>query len=132
MSFHYETARRDFIQIQTDIPIRYKFLSKTVDVEAETIFEGTTSSVSGHGILLIGKIPDVRWLPALLTNEIVIGLNLLLPAADQPIKALANISWMESFEPGSDRIPMGLKFAEVSKEHQDELLRFVIKTQITH
>jgi c-di-GMP-binding flagellar brake protein YcgR len=132
MSFHYETARRDFIQIQTDIPIRFKYLSKTITVDSDAIVQGTTTSVSGHGLLLVGKIPDTNWVRALLTNEIVIGLNILLPAADQPVKALATVSWLESFEAGTDRIAMGLKFTEISKEHQDELLRFVIKTQITH
>ncbi len=132
MSFHYETARRDFIQIQTDIPVRYKFLSRAVKVDPEAVFQGTTTSVSGHGLLLVGKVPTVSWIPAMLMKDIVIGLNLLLPASDAPIKALAEIAWIESFEKGSEKIAMGLKFAEIAKEHQDELLRFVIKTQISH
>jgi len=130
MSFHYETARRDFIKVQTDVPVRYKFLSRTVSVDGESIFEGFTSTVSGHGLLLVGKVPAVSWVPALLMQDIVLGLNLLLPAADAPIKALAQVAWIEAFEKGSDKIAMGLRFTEIAKESQDELLRFVIKTQI--
>jgi c-di-GMP-binding flagellar brake protein YcgR len=132
MSFHYETVRREFIRIQTDIPVRYKFLSKVVAVDDESIFQGSTTSVSGHGLLLVGKIPTVSWIPALLMQEIVVGLNVLLPAADAPLKALATVAWIEAFAKGSEKVAMGLKFTEISKEHQDELLRFVIKTQISH
>ena len=33
MSIEYVTEKREFVRIQTDIPIRYKFLSKSVEVE---------------------------------------------------------------------------------------------------
>ena len=131
MSVEYATEKREFVRIQTDIPIRYKFLSKTIEVDDGQIYEGATCNLSSGGLLLVGKIPSVSWIPALLMGEIIIGLNLLLPSLDQPIKALGEVSWIEAFQKGSDRCALGIKFKDISKPHQDEILKYIIKAQIS-
>jgi len=131
MSIDYATEKREFVRIHTDIPVRYKFLSRSVPLEAEGIFEGTTSNLSGSGLLLMGKIPGMSWIPGLLMGEILIGVNLLLPSLDAPIKALTRVGWVEAFEKGSDKCAMGVRFKEISKENQDEILKYIIKAQIT-
>ncbi|MBI4600824.1 MAG: PilZ domain-containing protein [Planctomycetes bacterium] len=131
MSTHYVIEKRDFVRVQTDIPVRYKFLSRSVPIESEGIFEGTTSNLSGSGLLLVGKIPGMSWIPGLLMGEILIGVNLLLPSVDVPIKALTRVAWIEAFEKGSEKCGMGLRFREISKENQDEILKYIIKAQIT-
>ena len=68
----------------------------------------------------------------LLMSEILVGVNVLLPSLDAPIKALTRVGWIESFVKGSDKCAMGLKFKEISKENQDEILKYIIKAQITH
>jgi c-di-GMP-binding flagellar brake protein YcgR len=131
MSTNYVIEKRDFVRVHTDIPVRYKFLSRSIPLESEGIFEGTTSNLSGSGILLVGKIPGMSWIPGLLMGEILIGVNLLLPSIDVPIKALTRVAWVEAFEKGSDKCAMGLRFKEISKENQDEILKYIIKAQIT-
>jgi c-di-GMP-binding flagellar brake protein YcgR len=132
MSFEYETEKREFVRIHTDIPVRYKFLSKAIPIESEGIFEGTTSNLSGSGLLLVGKVPGMSWIPGLLMGEILIGVNILLPSLDVPIKALTRIAWIEAFVKGSDKCAMGVRFKEIPKENQDEIMRYIIKAQITH
>jgi c-di-GMP-binding flagellar brake protein YcgR len=132
MSTDYAIEKRDFIRVHTDIPVRYKFLSRSIPIESEGIFEGTTSNLSGSGLLLVGKIPGMSWIPGLLMGEILIGINLLLPHLDVPIKALTRVAWVEAFEKGSDKCGMGLRFKEIPKEQQDEVLKYIIKAQITH
>jgi c-di-GMP-binding flagellar brake protein YcgR len=130
MSFEYETEKRGFVRIHTDIPVRYKFLSRSVPLESEGVFEGTTTNLSGSGLLLVGRIPGMSWIPGLLMEEILIGLNILLPLMDVPIKALTRVGWIEAFQKGSDKCAMGLRFKEISKENQDEILKYIIKAQI--
>jgi c-di-GMP-binding flagellar brake protein YcgR len=132
MSFEYDSEKREFVRIHTDIPVRYKFLSRSIPIESEGIFEGTTSNLSGSGLLLLGKIPGMSWIPGLLMSEILVGVNVLLPSLDAPIKALTRVGWIEAFQKGSDKCAMGLKFKEISKENQDEILKYIIKAQITH
>lgn len=130
MSLEYVTEKRDFVRIHTDIPIRYKFLSKTIDL-GEEVHEGATTNLSASGLLLVGRVPSVSWIPALLMEEIIIGLNLLLPSLEVPIKALSKVSWIESFPRGTDRCALGLSFNEISKPQQDEILKYIIKAQIS-
>jgi hypothetical protein len=130
MSFEYQSSKRDFVHVHTDIPIRYKFLSKTLEVEQQGVFEGTTANLSGSGLLLVGKLPSISWIPALLTEEIMIGVNLILPSFEMPVKALTRVAWVEAMQKGSDRIALGLKFKEITKESQDEILKYIIKAQI--
>ncbi len=131
MSFEYVTEKREFVRIQTDIPIRYKFLSKEIELNDEQIHEGSTSNLSSGGLLLIGKVPSVSWIPALLMEDIILGLNLLLPSIDTPIKALGKVSWVEAFQKGSDRCALGVKFKDIGKPQQDEILKYIIKAQIS-
>ena len=109
MSFEYQSEKREFVRIATSIPVRYKYLSHTVDLEDATVYEGSTSNLSGAGLLLIGRIPSMSWIPALLMDKIHIGINMLLPSLDMPVKALCRVSWIEALKKGSDKGAVGLK-----------------------
>lgn len=130
MSFEYESEKREFVRVHTDIPVRYKFLSRSIPIEAEGVFEGTTANLSGSGLLLTGKLPGVSWIPGLLMGDILLGVNILIPSLDMPVKALTRVGWVESFQRGSEKCAMGLRYQDISKENQDELLRYIIKAQI--
>ncbi len=129
MPERYESERREFVRIKVDIPVRYKFLSKAVEV-TEEIYEGTTGDLGGGGILLVGRIPNPAWYVGLLTQQIVVGVNLLLPATADAIKALCRVAWIESNEADGGRVAMGLKFKEISRDNLDEIFKFVIKSQL--
>ena len=130
MAFSYDTERREFVRIRVDIPVRYKFLSRTVDVPKEEIFEGTTRDISGSGLLLVGRIHKLEWIPMLLLEKIVIGVNIMLPSSAAPVKALTRTGWIEAIKEGDDRCAMGLKFKEITRESQDDILKYVIKSQL--
>ncbi len=51
MSFEYESERKEFVKTGTEIPVRYKFLSREVDLGETGVFEGTTSRISSAGFL---------------------------------------------------------------------------------
>lgn len=129
--FEFNSARREFVRMNTDIPVRYKFLSKEIDLGDERIHEGTTNCLSGGGCLLQGRVPSLNWIPALLMGKIQLGVNILLPSFDQPIKALCSTSWMEEIPEGSERCVIGMRFVTIDKEHQDQILKYLIKTQMT-
>src|SRR5210317_1834751 len=84
-SFGFNSNKKEFVRIHTDVPVRYKFLSKEIELEIDKIFEGTTNCLSGGGFLLHGKLPSLNWIPALLMGKIHLGVNLLLPSSDQPV-----------------------------------------------
>ncbi|MEM7167516.1 MAG: PilZ domain-containing protein [Planctomycetota bacterium] len=126
-----QPERRQFVRLATDIPVRYKFLSRVIDLGDEQIYEGRTTNLSAGGCLLVAKIPNMNWIPALLMGKILMGVNLLLPSVDEPIKALCMPTWMESFEEPSQPLTLGVTFNDLPKQHQDEITRYIIRSQMT-
>lgn len=128
MPERYESERREFVRIRVDVPVRYKFLSKVVDCGDE-VHEGTTGDLGGGGLLLLGKVPNPAWYVDLLTQRIVVGINVLLPSSQEPVKALCRCAWIEASE-SPNRVAMGLKFKEISRDSLDEIFKYVIKAQL--
>ena len=127
----FESEKREFIRVKVAVPVRYKFLSHEHEgPDLEKIWEGTTRNMSGGGILLRGRVPTLEWLPALLTGKMKVGVNLILPSSELPIKALTRVAWIEGLEEETLKAAMGLRFQEITKADQDAILTYVIKTQM--
>lgn len=127
----YEQERREFVRVKLEVPVRYKFLAKErIEPELDHVYEGTTWNISGGGLLLAGRIPVFTWLPDLLLSKILIGVNILLPGTDTPIKALARVAWIETIDEGTKRCGIGLKFREITTADRDQIFQFVIRSQM--
>ena len=127
----HDTGKRDFVKVSVGIPVRYKFLSKTIQVTNMDANEGITSNLSGMGLVVLTKVPPPDLLAPLLTHEVLLGVNIFLPSTESPIKALAAVSWIECVQESIEKCAIGLKFVDAKKEDQDRILRYVIKSQIT-
>lgn len=121
--------KREFVRVAVDLKARYKFLSPHCDKVDNRVFEGTTSNISAGGLLLKGQLPGNDWVVDLLLYRVVIGLNLLLPDSDVPLKALARVAWIESLTAQGD-CSMGLLFKEVERDTQDRIVQFIIRSQM--
>lgn len=131
MTLPNEQERREFVRVRVQIPVRYKFLSKTrTGVEMDDVYEGVTTNVGGGGLLLLGRIPVVDWIPELLMQKIVLGVNLLLPHDEAPIKALTRVAWVETFDESTKKCNLGLRFKEITQADKDRIFKFVIKVQM--
>jgi c-di-GMP-binding flagellar brake protein YcgR len=127
----YESERRAFTRIRVAVPVHYKYLCVDLeDPDLERIWEGTTSNLSSGGMLLRGIVPQLDWLPMLLSGRMQVGVNLLLPTFDLPVKALCRVAWVEGLEEDTGSVSMGVLFGEISKDQQEEIVRYIIKTQI--
>ncbi|MFC1587416.1 PilZ domain-containing protein [Planctomycetota bacterium] len=126
-----EGEHREFVRIRVEIPVRYKFVTKLEDnvTATERIFEGFTRNISAGGFLLVGRIPNTDYLAKLLTEQIVIGVNMNLPSYGV-IKALVRVAWVEAFKEDSKTIRMGCMFKEVNRDAADEIFKFVIRQQM--
>lgn len=127
----FESEKRDFIRIKVSVPVKYKLLMEGLDdASLDEVHDGTTSNLSGGGLLLRGRVPKLDWLPLLLTGKMKVGVNLLLPTSDLPVKALTRVSWIEGLEEGTQKANLGLRFMEITRDAQEEILRYIIKTQM--
>lgn len=106
--------RKEFALLREALPVRYKFLSKRVGGPLrDEVFEGTTDDINTIGMRLEGRIPEAAWMIDMLTRHIYLGINVMLPGHDEPIKALARVLWIESCEVENRAIGIGLKFRDI-------------------
>lgn len=127
---YYEPERREFVRVKSDLKVHYKYLSHDGGFDHDEVYEGVTQNVSAGGILLVGEIPDLDWIPAMLMERVFLGVNVHLPDAGEPVKALTRIAWIEAVDPESRKCAIGLKFKEMTKEHQDRVFKYIIHSQM--
>ena len=132
MSSGFDSERREFVRVKVALVVRYKFLSHDFaeNPNASQIHEGSTNNISGGGLLLRARIPDLQWIPSLLMQRIVIGVNLYLPNEEGPVKALTRVAWIESLEEGTQKCSLGLRFHEIGREDEDRILQYIIRCQM--
>ncbi len=131
MTANSEHERRKFIRLPLAVPVRYKFLSREMRAEdMESIHEGVSQNLGAGGLLLRGKLPNPDWLAMLLTRKMYVGVNLVLPSADRPVKALCTVIWASAVEGESGQIVMGLEFQEVTNQDRDLLTQYIIRAQM--
>lgn len=127
----FDSEKRDFTRVRTAVQVRYKFFDHELEhADLEKIWDGSTTNLSGGGMKLKATIPYLDWIPLLLTGRMKIGVNLLLPTYDLPVKALCRVMWMEEVESVTHKTNIGLSFREISRDAQDQIVKYIIKTQI--
>lgn len=131
MELHLERERREFVRVRAEVPVRYKFLSDLAKGPAmDAVYDGHTDNLSGTGLLLLGKVPVLDWIPEILMQKIVIGLNLHIPDASLPLKILGRVAWIETIEEKTQRCYMGVHFREITTQDKDLIYRFIIRMQM--
>jgi len=127
----FEADRREFTRVRVSVPVRYKFLYDEIEhPDLDRIWEGATSNLSGSGLLLRVRVPEMDWVTLLLTGKMKVGINLILPTYELPVKALCRVSWMESMNPATQTMFIGLSFREIGQQAKDEIVQYIVKTQM--
>jgi hypothetical protein len=131
MSTTFEFEKRQFIRLPIAVPVRYKFLSREMRGEdMEAVHEGISQNVGAGGLLLRGKVPESSWLSPLLTHKMFIGVNIMLPNAERPVKALCRVMWSSAIESENGAVAMGLSFQEITSKDQDTITQYIIRAQM--
>ena len=128
-SFDYE--KRQFIRLPIAVPVRYKFLSREMrGQDMDAVHEGLSQNVGAGGLLLRGKLPDPSWLSKLLTRKMYVGVNIMLPSADRPVKALCRAIWSSAVDEDKNVVVMGLEFQEITNKDRDMITQYIIRAQM--
>lgn len=131
MDFFREPERREFIRTKVVLPVKYKFLCHyRQDAELGNVYDGKTHNISSKGLLLEGRIPNFDWLPELLMHKMAVGMNIMIPNQANPVKALGRIVWIETIDQQTLSCKVGIQFREISKEHEDMIVKYVIHCQM--
>ncbi len=131
MTTEFEYEKRRFIRLPIAVPVRYKYLSREIrGKDMETVHEGLSQNIGAGGLLLRGKLPDTAWLSQLLTRKMFVGINLLLPNSERPVKALCRVTWSSAIEDEQGHVVMGLEFQEITNQDKDTITTYIIKAQM--
>ncbi len=125
-----EMERREFVRIRVALAIRYAFVSIDGTRLPPGVSEGVSTNLSAGGLLLQAKIHDLAWVLELLTQKISVAVSVALPTEIEPVKALSRACWIETVDAATRRCNLGLQFKEITREDQDRIFRFVIKSQL--
>ncbi|KAF0243247.1 MAG: hypothetical protein FD180_3512 [Planctomycetota bacterium] len=122
---------RTLVKLRTPIEVRFKFLSKTrQDVEQEQIYDGVAPAISAQGCVVSGRIPRLDWLPDLLTQKMMLGINLLLPNDPDPIKALGEVGWIEKIDEATGKCQVGVTFKDIQPADRNKIFAHQVKAQL--
>ncbi|MCE9583086.1 MAG: PilZ domain-containing protein [Planctomycetes bacterium] len=122
---------RALVKLRTPLEVRFKFLSKTrQEAEQEQVYEGTAPAISAQGCLLAGKIPKFDWLTDLLTQKMMLGINLLLPHDPDPIKVLGEVGWIERIDEATGRCQIGVTFKDIQAADRSKIFAHQVKAQL--
>ncbi len=129
MNDQFSKEKREFTRIDAEIPVQYSFMCDYRDEpELDKTYEGKTEDISGGGLLLKGKIPELSWVPELLTNKMKVAVKLQLQEEDKSdINALTRVAWIETIDEFTLESQMGLSFTEITNEDQDQIFNLVIQ-----
>ena len=134
MSYSHKPENREFVRISTELPVEFKFIGdKKVFPNSGGLISGTTPSLSGGGMMVVGPLPDRTWIPRLIMQKIIIGVKFHLPGDDQPVVALCRVVWIKDADTKSEdknAVRFGLKFKEISFRDRDRIFEYVIHNQM--
>ncbi len=122
-----ESDRRDYPRLKRTLPLRFKFLSSSIqDPALDRVSDGATHNISLGGMLLVGPIPKLDWLKDLLIGRISVGVNLLLPNHETPVKVLTRVAWIEAVDQDAISMRMGLRIIDIPSEQRKTLSDFLL------
>jgi len=123
-----ESEKRQFVRIPVDLRIDYRFIRQPTSPGSDAVLAGHSGNIGAGGLLLVGQIPENDLIADLLMRRVIVALDIHLPGAEQPIRALSRVAWLEAIDPDRNACAMGLTFKEITVEAQDELFRFIINS----
>ncbi len=119
--------RRRFTRVNVELVVHYTFVSSSGAPLSNSTFQGTSKDISGGGCLLQGSIPQLGWIPDLLTEEMKLDLKIDFPVDDFDLNTSAQVAWIDPQDKGEDQFQLGLEFEDLPDDKRKRIVDFVIR-----
>jgi c-di-GMP-binding flagellar brake protein YcgR len=123
---HAMNERRDFERVKEALDVTYRLLSVSEVQVPEQHLNGVTRDINARGILLSGTLPSLSLVVPLLTQKVLLSLEIALPRPQTRLKALAAVRWVEAVDAEKNECAMGLFFNEISAQDRRRLFEFLV------
>lgn len=77
--------------------------------------------------MLQGSIPQLGWIPDLLTEEMKLDLKIDFPVDDFDLNTSAQVAWIDPQDKGEDQFQLGLEFEDLPDDKRKRIVDFVIR-----
>ncbi len=124
----YFIERRRYYRIAKEVRVRYKFISQFAELNVTNSYEAVTKNISTTGVLLKAEIPSAEMVSDMVLKKILVFLEIFLPQEKLPVKATAQVRWVESIDASKNLYNFGLKFCDITQEDKNTLTKFILNS----
>lgn len=122
----YFFERRKHYRITKKVKVKYKFISQFPQLEVPESYEAVTKNISTTGLLLKAEIPKPEIVSDMMLKKIMVFLEIFLPGEKRPLKATAEMRWIENIDASKNAYSIGLKFVDMTQEDKNLLTKFIL------
>ena len=118
------SEKRRYVRISPREPmhVKYRFVEDSKEPDT-SLGDALSSSVSGGGLFLELPYLEPGAVEELLKGRKKLALKIELPNLDKPIKALAQVIWMEGKKEGYG---VGVSFIRIDENDRNEIINYII------
>ncbi|MDA0838511.1 MAG: PilZ domain-containing protein [Planctomycetota bacterium] len=121
-----EHERRDFERVRGALTVHYRLESVSELGVADESLQGVTEDINPRGILLRGSLPSLDLVVPLLTQKVLLTIEIAIPRPRTVVKALAAVRWVEEVEEEGNQCAMGLYFNEIGANDRQKIFEFLV------
>ena len=118
--------RRDFERVRGALTVHYKLESVSELGVADEPLQGVTEDINPRGILLRGSLPSLDLVVPLLTQKVLLAIEIEIPKPQTVVRALAAVRWVEEVEEEGNQCALGLHFNEIGADDRQKLFEFLV------
>lgn len=124
----YFIERRRHYRLIKEIKVRYKFISQLYNLDNTSSYDAVTKNMSTSGLLLKAEIPKVDFVNDMMLKKTLVFLEIFLSKNKPPIKATAQLRWVESIDASKNLYNIGLKFIDITQEDKNTITEFILNS----
>jgi len=125
--------RRETVRLELTVPVEYTLINDIRSTELSKRRRASVTNISSRGVRIESDEIDDSLIEELYNGKIKIGLEMRLPDADVPLKALAKVAWLTKGwkeQDGRAKYVMGLEFVDITTAHQDLIRGYIIDSYL--
>ncbi|MDD5155023.1 MAG: PilZ domain-containing protein [Candidatus Omnitrophica bacterium] len=118
--------RRKYVRLDSVFPVQFRLLGLDASTLMSDWIQGFTSDISKGGICL--EVNNLKEEQAVLlrAHKVKISLEIEMPIARHPVKAVAKIAWIKDIPGQLNRYLIGLSYENINPSENSRIMRYAL------
>lgn len=118
------SERRKYIRMDTVFPVQFRFMSLLEDRFISEWVQGFTNNIGRGGLCLRVNNLTAGQIGLIREGKIRLALEIDMPFSQKPLKAKANIAWLEESQEDPQKFLVGLSYQEIDTASNKKIMGF--------